>query len=51
MADKLRCQWGDCDAVATHRATFSAPIEKVPYCNDCLPAVRAALDYEHIKPL
>jgi hypothetical protein len=51
MSDKMRCEWGDCENIATHEAVFTSPSETVSYCRDCLPEVRAKLDYDRLDKL
>jgi hypothetical protein len=51
MADKMICEWGDCENIATHRAQFVSPVEEVTYCRDCLPEVRMQLDYQRLDRL
>jgi hypothetical protein len=51
MATANRCEWGDCENIATHRARFVSPVEEVTYCRDCLPEVRAELDYQRLDKL
>jgi len=51
MADKMRCEWGGCENVATHQAVFTSPHERVAYCESCLPEVRQTLAYERVDKL
>jgi len=51
MANKMTCEWGGCEQVATHQAVFTSPHERVNYCPDCLPEVRQTLDYQRIRRL
>jgi len=51
MPRKVKCEWGDCGRVATHKVTYASPSEIVYYCSDCMPAVRQSCEYEHVMPL
>lgn len=51
MPNKMHCEWGQCDQVATYQVVFTSPHERVNYCEDCLPEVRMTLDYQRIDKL
>lgn len=48
MTDDGRCEWGDCDQPAQFGLVFTAPAERVDYCEDCVSDAKLELDFASV---